>query len=62
MNDSDVQKFRSVYSNIPEAEKRLTIVIIDDKKISWEKANKEIEKKTELGERIIDKLISLEII
>ena len=57
-----IERFEKVYFNLPEAEKKLVIVIVDNEKITWEKANKEIKDKTELGKKIIDKLISHEII
>ena len=56
------ERFKKVYANLPEAEKKITIVIIDGKNINWEQANKEITNKTELSSKIIEKLISQEII
>ncbi|MFH1972141.1 MAG: hypothetical protein ABIJ18_01545 [archaeon] len=55
-------KFLKAYANLPEPEMELVIVIIDDKPISWNKANKEIEDKTELGNKILKKLKILEIL
>ena len=57
-----IERFEKVYFNVPEAEKKLIIVILDDKKITWEEAYREIKKNTPLGKAIMDKLIKQEII
>lgn len=58
----DIERFERVYFNVPEAEKKLAIAIIDDKTITWDEAYKEIKKDTALGKAIIEKLIKHEII
>ena len=55
-------KFLKAYANLPEPEMELVIVIVKNKKISWNKANKEIEDKTELGNQILKKMKDLEIL
>lgn len=52
----DIDKFRNVFARLPEAEKKLPIVKIDNKFYSWNKCYKEIVNKTELGEKIYKKL------
>jgi hypothetical protein len=54
-------KFLSAYANLPEPEMNQVIVIID-KPISWDKANKEISDKTSLGDKILKKMELLEIL
>jgi len=56
------EKFRKVYALLPESEHKLTIVTIDDRKISWEEANREIMKDSDLGKTIQKKLEDLKII
>ena len=57
-----LKNFIKVYNNIPEAERKFTITIINSKEISWEMAKTEIEKDTKLGKEIEEKLKKLEII
>lgn len=56
------QRFREVYDKIPEAERKFTIIIVDEKEINWDLAKYEIDNNTKLGEKIFTKLIELEII
>jgi len=60
--EDSAASFNIVYANLPLNERRLTIVVIDDEPISWEMAYREINQKTSLGERILEKLKKLEII
>lgn len=55
-------KFLKAYANLPEPEMELVIIIIDDKPISWDKANKEISDKTHLGDKILKKMKLLGIL
>jgi len=57
-----LERFRKVYSHLPEAERELPIVIVNDERISWEKAYKEIVGKTRLGKEIQKELERLDII
>ncbi|MBI3190690.1 hypothetical protein HYZ41_03220 [archaeon] len=59
---NDKERFEKVYFNLPEAEKKLAIVIINEKQITWDEAYIEIKKDTELGKSIIEKLIKHDII
>jgi hypothetical protein len=62
MIEEDIKNFEKLYLNIPEAERKMIIVIIDYDKITWERAYKEIKSKTDLGSKIIYKLHILEIL
>lgn len=55
-------RFSKVYSNLPMEERTNPIVVIDDEPISWKAARREVHGETELGARILDKLIELDII
>ncbi|MBI4896353.1 MAG: hypothetical protein HY832_02290 [Candidatus Aenigmarchaeota archaeon] len=55
----DAERFNKVYLNLPEAERKTTIVIINGSNITWEKAFNEIRKKTSLGKTIYGKLLEL---
>ena len=55
-------RFFKVFSNLPEDIRKEIIVVIDDKPYSWNVAYMEIEKDTELGQKILKKLIELELI
>lgn len=54
--------FRKVYSLLPESEKKLVIVVIDDKKYTWQESHDEIIKNTAVGNKIQKKLEKLRII
>lgn len=56
------ERFRKVYSVLPEAERNLTVVAIDKKSITWKKAFDEIMKDTNLGKRIQKRLEQLKLI
>ena len=55
-------RFLNVYSNLSIDIRKEIIVIVDDKPITWNVAYEEIKNKTELGKKILDKLIELELI
>lgn len=57
-----LERFRKVYAHLPEAEREMPIIIVDDVKMSWEKVYKEITKETELGKMIQKRLEDLDII
>ena len=68
----DVEKkkrFLRVYQNLPLNERKNTILILEDKKakpekkpLSWDIVYLEIDQETKLGEKILDKLIKLDLI
>ena len=59
INEED---FFKVYSNIPIEERNNAIVVIKNKPISWNLAYQEIKNRTELGQKILKVLKSLDII
>lgn len=56
------EDFFKVYSNIPIEERNNAIVVIKNKPISWNLAYQEIKNRTELGQKILKVLKSLDII
>lgn len=57
-----LDRFRKVFSIIPESEKKKPVIVIDDKTFTWEDAHQEILKNTEMGKQIQRKLEELNII
>lgn len=55
-------RFFRVYSGVPESEKKLPIVVIDNKPVNWDLAYEEIKNETKTGEKILKILTDLEII
>jgi len=55
-------KFLKVFSNLSVDLRKEIILVIDDQPITWNVAYEEISKETELGKRILKKLIELELI
>lgn len=60
--DEKIERFEKVYNNMPMAERKFTIIIIDGEEISWDTAKKEIVEKTKRGAEILEKLASFDII
>ncbi len=62
----DKARFLKVYANLPIKLREEIILVIDDnggkKPISWNVAYIEIENETALGEKILNKMINLELI
>ena len=46
-----------VYAYLPLEERKLTVVVIDGEPVSWTRAWKEVQGKTDLGDRIVKKLV-----
>ena len=55
-------RFLKAYANLPEPEMEQVVIIIDNKPISWNKANKEVSEKTPLGDKILEKMKLLGIL
>lgn len=62
-------RFLKIYQNLPLNERKNTILLLEDKKdkkkkepISWDVAYIEIEQETGVGEKILNKLINLNLI
>ena len=58
----DTERFRRIFAKLPESEKKLSVVKIEDNIYSWEESYKEIVNNTAIGEKIYKKLIEEEII
>ena len=58
----DYSRFQRVYANLPKKVRQGIIAVIDGEPYTWESAYIEIINNTELGKRIYDKLIAMEII
>lgn len=55
-------KFLKVYANLSMDLRKEIIALVDSKPITWNVAYEEIDKGTELGEKILKKLIEMELI
>lgn len=55
-------RFLRAYSNVPLGMRSEIILVIDGKPITWDVAFIEINKNTKTGEKILKKLIGLEMI
>jgi UV DNA damage repair endonuclease len=56
------ERFYKVYSNLPEDIRKEIIVIVDDKPYTWDVAFLEVSNETNLGLKILQKLIEMGII
>ena len=57
-----LERFMKVYASLPLPERELTVIVIDNKPISWNRTHIEIKNKTELGNQIQKRLEDLDII
>ena len=70
MEEEKKQRFLKVYQNLPLNERKNTIVVLQNEEkggvkkepISWDIAFIEIDQETPIGEKILSKLIKLELI
>lgn len=69
MKEEEKSRFLRVYQNLPLNERKNTILVLEDKgkspeknPISWDIAYLEIEQETDIGEKILSKLIKLNLI
>jgi len=60
--EEGLSRFLKVYANIPINLRKEIILVIDDEPITWNAAYVEIKNKTELGKKILLKLIELNFI
>ena len=58
----DTDRFFKIYSNLPMNVRKEIVLVIDNQPITWSVVYNEIANKTKLGEKILKKLIELEII
>jgi len=54
--------FFKIYSNLPINERNSPVVVLDIEPISWSMAYREISNKTELGKKIVKKMLALKIL
>lgn len=59
---SSEQRFRKVYASLPINVRAEIIIVIKNEPISWNLAFKEIEKNTQLGKEILERIEKLEFI
>lgn len=63
MNPGSREKFLKIYANLPLGVRQEIILVLDDgKTLSWNAAFIEVEAKTELSEKLLEKLENLGII
>jgi len=69
MKEEEKARFLRVYQNLPLNERKNAILVLEDKgktpekkPISWDIAYLEIEQETSVGEKILNKLIKLNLI
>lgn len=69
MDKEKKKRFLMVYQNLPLVERKNTIIVLEDETakqkkipISWDIAYIEIDQETPLGERILNKLLQLNLI
>lgn len=58
----DKSLFYRHYANIPIPERKGVALVVDNRPISWDIAYREIDADTELGKRILEKLIQIGLI
>jgi len=60
--EKNIPKFLKVYANVPVNLRREIILVIEDEPITWNTAYVEIINRTELGKKILKKLIEFNFI
>lgn len=55
-------KFLQGYANLPLAQRKEIIVVVDDEPLTWNSARIEIENDTQKGKEILEKLAQLGIL
>ena len=58
----DYSRFQNIYANLPEKIRNGIIAVVDEKPYSWNAVYIELMNNTELGKKLYDKLIEMEII
>ncbi len=56
------ERFLTVYSDLPIDIRKEIVLVIDNQPITWNVAYNEIDRETPLGQRILEKLIKMELI
>lgn len=57
--EAKISKMRRIFSRLPPAEKKMPIVEVENKILSWEEAYREVIKKSEISEKILKRLEEL---
>lgn len=60
--EMDISRFLKVYANLPPKLREQIVAIIDDKPMTWNAVYFELEQKTEVGKKTLQKLIDMGII
>jgi hypothetical protein len=55
-------RFIKIYANLPVKFREQIVVVIDDRPMTWNAAFLEIKGHTRLGEKVLEKLVRMEII
>ena len=55
-------KFLKIYANIPINFRNEIVIVIDGQPLTWNVAKVEIQNDTELGKKVFEKLVNMEII
>ena len=58
----DYSRFLNIYANSPDKLRNGIVAVVDEKPYSWNSSYVEIAANTELGRRIYNQLIEMEII
>ena len=58
----DYSRFQNVYANLPSKLRKEIVVVIEGEPFTWNAAYSEVVNQTELGKKILEKLIRMEII
>jgi hypothetical protein len=58
----DISRFLKVYANLPARLRDQIVIVIDDTPMTWNAVYLELRGESELGKRILDKLIKMEVI
>ena len=58
----DFSRFQKVYANLPEKLRDGIVVVVNDKPYTWNAVYIELFNNTELGKKMYEKLIEMEII
>ena len=59
---SKKERFYKVYANLPLNLRNEIVAVVNDEPITWRVAKLEIDKSTKIGDLILDKLDSMQII
>lgn len=56
------ERFLQIYANLPLKFREEIVIVVKDEPLTWNAAKLEIENDTEEGDKILEKLIKLEIV